>query len=86
MAAGEYVSVHSQADTEEAELSRERAELDTDTAAELRELAAIYSARGLERGLARQVAEQLTFEPNTWQRSRQLRALFFGHSCPILAR
>lgn len=59
MAAGEYVSVHSQADTETADLSRERAELDMDPAAERRELAAIYIARGLESGLAQQVAEQL---------------------------
>ncbi len=59
MAAGEYVSVHSQADTEKADLSRERTELKTDPAAELRELTAIYGARGLKPGLARQVAEQL---------------------------
>ncbi|MDO9166069.1 MAG: VIT family protein [Rhodoferax sp.] len=59
MAAGEYVSVHSQADTETADLSRERAELEADPAAERRELAAIYVARGLESGLAQQVAEQL---------------------------
>ncbi len=60
MAAGEYVSVHSQADTESADLSRERAELVSDPAAELRELTAIYVARGLEQTLARQVAERLT--------------------------
>lgn len=60
MAAGEYVSVHSQADTESADLSRERAELASDPAAELRELTAIYVARGLEQPLARQVAERLT--------------------------
>jgi VIT1/CCC1 family predicted Fe2+/Mn2+ transporter len=59
MAAGEYVSVHSQSDTEQADLSRERTELQADPAAELRELTAIYVARGLERGLAQQVAEQL---------------------------
>jgi VIT1/CCC1 family predicted Fe2+/Mn2+ transporter len=59
MAAGEYVSVHSQADTENADLSRERAELEKDPAAERRELTAIYVGRGLEPGLARQVAEQL---------------------------
>jgi VIT1/CCC1 family predicted Fe2+/Mn2+ transporter len=59
MAAGEYVSVHSQADTESADLSRERAELEKDPAAERRELTAIYVGRGLERGLAQQVAEQL---------------------------
>jgi vacuolar iron transporter family protein len=59
MAAGEYVSVHSQADTEKADLSRERGELEADPAAEQRELTAIYVARGLEPGLAQQVAEQL---------------------------
>jgi len=59
MAAGEYVSVHSQADTETADLSRERAELDLDAVAERRELATIYVGRGLEPGLAQQVAEQL---------------------------
>ena len=59
MAAGEYVSVHSQADTEHADLSRERAELSNDPAAEQRELAAIYVNRGLDADLARQVADQL---------------------------
>ena len=59
MAAGEYVSVHSQADTEAADLSRERAELERDPVAERRELAAIYVSRGLASGLAQQVAEQL---------------------------
>ena len=59
MAAGEYVSVHSQADTEAADLARERAELNHDPAAEHRELSAIYVARGLEPELARQVADQL---------------------------
>ena len=59
MAAGEYVSVHSQADTEKADLTRERAELEADPAAEQRELTAIYVARGLEPVLAQQVAAQL---------------------------
>lgn len=59
MAAGEYVSVHSQADTEKADLSRERLELDADRPSELRELTAIYMARGVERALAQQVAHQL---------------------------
>ena len=59
MAAGEYVSVHSQADTEKADLSRESAELNADPVAEHRELAAIYATRGLETGLANQVATQL---------------------------
>ena len=60
MAAGEYVSVSSQADTENADLARERSELATDPAFELDELQEIYVGRGLERALARQVAEQLT--------------------------
>jgi VIT1/CCC1 family predicted Fe2+/Mn2+ transporter len=59
MAAGEYVSVHSQADTEKAELERERKELKTDNRGEHKELAAIYVARGLDPALAKQVAEQL---------------------------
>lgn len=59
MAAGEYVSVHSQVDSEEAELAREREELATDADAEHRELASIYVGRGLEPALARQVAAQL---------------------------
>jgi vacuolar iron transporter family protein len=59
MAAGEYVSVHSQADTEQADLSRERSELQKDPAAEHRELASIYIGRGLTPPLAHQVAEQL---------------------------
>jgi vacuolar iron transporter family protein len=59
MAAGEYVSVHSQADTEQADLTRERAELALDPAAERRELTAIYVTRGLDQDLAQQVAEQL---------------------------
>src|SRR5450432_2234020 len=48
MAAGEYVSVHSQADTEQADLERERKELKADDKGEHRELAAIYVARGLD--------------------------------------
>ena len=60
MAAGEYVSVHSQADTERADLSKEKKELELEPAAELRELTAIYVRRGLEPALAHQVAEQLT--------------------------
>jgi VIT1/CCC1 family predicted Fe2+/Mn2+ transporter len=59
MAAGEYVSVSSQADTELAELERERQELTDSPAAELRELTVIYVKRGVEPALARQVAEQL---------------------------
>ena len=59
MAAGEYVSVQSQADTELAELDLERRELKADDAGEREELMAIYIARGLDQSLARQVAEQL---------------------------
>ena len=59
MAAGEYVSVHSQADTEAADLARERTEIETDPAAEHRELSAIYVGRGLDSALAQQVAVQL---------------------------
>jgi VIT1/CCC1 family predicted Fe2+/Mn2+ transporter len=59
MAAGEYVSVHSQADTEKAELERERREIQTDDKGEHRELAAIYVSRGLDPSLAKQVAQQL---------------------------
>ena len=60
MAAGEYVSVSSQSDAEQADLARERAELAADPAGELDELTAIYVARGLDDNLARQVATQLT--------------------------
>lgn len=60
MAAGEYVSVSSQADTERADIARETRELATQPEFELEELAGIYAARGVEPGLARQVAMQLT--------------------------
>jgi VIT1/CCC1 family predicted Fe2+/Mn2+ transporter len=60
MAAGEYVSVSSQADTESADLARERGELETQPEAELDELTRIYVKRGLGADLARQVAIQLT--------------------------
>lgn len=59
MAAGEYVSVHSQADTERADLSRERTELASNPKAEHLELANIYRLRGVSPELARQVADQL---------------------------
>jgi len=59
MAAGEYVSVSSQADTEDAELNRERQELVDNIAAEREELAQIYVRRGVEVDLARKVARQL---------------------------
>ena len=59
MAAGEYVSVSSQSDAENADLAREKAELKTDPRFELQELTNIYVARGLESELAAQVAKQL---------------------------
>ncbi len=59
MAAGEYVSVSSQADTEQADLGRERKELATDIESERDELTSIYIGRGLDPGLARQVALKL---------------------------
>jgi len=60
MAAGEYVSVSSQADAEAADLKRERLELDRNPENELQELAQMYVGRGLDEALARNVAEQLT--------------------------
>jgi VIT1/CCC1 family predicted Fe2+/Mn2+ transporter len=59
MAAGEYVSVSSQADSDEADLARERRELATDRASERAELARIYVKRGVHSALAEQVADQL---------------------------
>jgi VIT1/CCC1 family predicted Fe2+/Mn2+ transporter len=59
MAAGEYISVSSQADTEESDLAREREELASNDASERAELAGIYVSRGLDLPLARQVADQL---------------------------
>lgn len=59
MAAGEYVSVSSQADSERSDLERERRELESDEVAERAELAAIYVQRGLKAALAREVAQQL---------------------------
>jgi VIT1/CCC1 family predicted Fe2+/Mn2+ transporter len=59
MAAGEYVSVSSQSDTEEADLGRERKELSENPVSELDELAQIYVKRGVDQALARQVAQQL---------------------------
>ena len=75
MAAGEYVSVSSQADTEQADLSRERRELESDPTFELAELADIYQARGLSPELAEQVAKQLTpaaCAPMEWSRRRNV--------------
>lgn len=59
MAAGEYVSVSSQSDTESADLDREREELRTDPVAEENELAGIYAKRGLSPALSREVAREL---------------------------
>lgn len=59
MAAGEYVSVSSQADTEDADLDRERQELAAHAEFELSELSGLYVQRGLDESLARQVAERL---------------------------
>jgi len=59
MAAGEYVSVRSQADTEHADIARERIELETQPALELAELEGIYRQRGLDEALAREVARQM---------------------------
>jgi VIT1/CCC1 family predicted Fe2+/Mn2+ transporter len=59
MAAGEYVSVSSQADTEKADMARERRELAEEPESELRELAKIYEERGVEPKLAHQVAQQM---------------------------
>ena len=59
MAAGEYVSVHSQADTEQADIKVERGELKADNEGEHKELTAIYVGRGLDHALAKQVANQL---------------------------
>ena len=59
MAAGEYVSVQSQADTEEADIAREKHELETEPELELEELTSIYVSRGLDQSLARLVAQQL---------------------------
>ncbi len=86
MAAGEYVSVHSQADTENADLSRERAELEKDPAGEQRELTAIYVGRGLEPGLARQVAEQLMAHDALGAHGRDELGIYAAHSArPVQA-
>ena len=65
MAAGEYVSVHSQSDTEQADLALERAEIKADDKGEHKELTAIYVARGLDPSLAKQVAEARTLATNS---------------------
>jgi VIT1/CCC1 family predicted Fe2+/Mn2+ transporter len=60
MAAGEFVSVSSQSDAEQADIAKETQELEEEPEAELKELAGIYHSRGLDRALAMQVAKQLT--------------------------
>jgi VIT1/CCC1 family predicted Fe2+/Mn2+ transporter len=86
MAAGEYVSVSSQADIEEADLERERKELSADDASEHRELAGIYVSRGLEPALARQVAEQLMAHDALGAHARdELGISETQHARPVLA-
>ena len=82
MAAGEYVSVSSQADTERADLARERGELAADRAGEVRELTAIYVQRGLEEDLARTVAQQLMARDALAAHARDE----LGHSDALAAR
>ncbi len=86
MAAGEYVSVSSQADTEAAGLAKERAELISDPAAEEGELAAIYVGRGVAPDLARQVAQQLMARDALGARARdELGSLDFSTARPLQA-
>jgi VIT1/CCC1 family predicted Fe2+/Mn2+ transporter len=86
MAAGEYVSVSSQADTEQADLRRERLELAGDPDSEHDELATIYERRGLERGLAEQVASQLMAHDALGAHARDELGLTETHSArPIQA-
>ncbi len=86
MAAGEYVSVSSQADTEKADLARERAELAGDPASEHAELTAIYVARGLAPALASDVATQLMAHDAIGAHARdELGLVPGGHARPIQA-
>jgi len=78
MATGEYVSVHSQADTEAAALAQERAELEVDFAGERRELTEIYVRRGLDHNLAAQVAAQLMAHDALGSHARDELGLFAG--------
>lgn len=82
MAAGEYVSVSSQRDTERADLAQERAELEADPEAEKRELAAIYVERGLPRRLAAEVADALMAKDPIGAHARDE----LGHDANTLAR
>ncbi len=86
MAAGEYVSVSSQADTEKADLSRERHELETNLEFERKELATIYEERGLDPSLAMQVADQLMAHDALASHARDELGLTETHSArPIQA-
>jgi VIT1/CCC1 family predicted Fe2+/Mn2+ transporter len=78
MATGEYVSVHSQADTEAAALAQERAELELDFAGERRELTEIYVRRGLDHALAAKVAAQLMAHDALGSHARDELGLFAG--------
>lgn len=86
MAAGEYISVSSQADTERADLERERLELATYPDHELRELQQLYVARGLDEALALRVAEQLTAHDVLGAHARDELGIMAVHSArPIQA-
>jgi VIT1/CCC1 family predicted Fe2+/Mn2+ transporter len=86
MAAGEYVSVSSQADSEQADLARERQELHSAPEAEQRELAGIYVRRGLTPELADQVAQQLTAHDALGAHARdELGITDFSRAQPLLA-
>jgi VIT1/CCC1 family predicted Fe2+/Mn2+ transporter len=86
MAAGEYVSVSSQADTEEADLSRERKELASDGDSERAELTGIYVSRGLDPILARRVADQLMAHDALGAHARdELGITEFQRARPVLA-
>lgn len=86
MAAGEYVSVSTQRDSEEADLRRERRELTSDPEGELSELAAIYAARGVEPELAREVARQLMHHDALEAHARdELGITEYGRARPLQA-
>ena len=86
MAAGEYVSVSSQSDTERADLARERAELAAEPELELQELTSIYVARGLSRELAGEVARQLTVHDALGAHARDELGISAAHSArPVQA-
>lgn len=86
MAAGEYVSVQAQADTEQADLARERTELEEDPAAEHKELTGIYVSRGLKHDLASEVASQLTAHDALAAHAREeLGITEFGTARPLQA-